>query len=171
MNYFIIAQIFGLISFIVGTLMIITNKKKNVIIYNTIVNFANSMQYAFLGAFTGALSLVVMTIRNVLFAKYKNKKIPIIFLFLIIIFEIITFIISYDNLISILPCLSVILFSYGIWQNNIKVTKIVNIIVSLFGMVHDIYYMAYITAFAQLIYITIGIYSYVKIKNKKKKTN
>jgi len=162
MNYFIIAQMFGLISFIFGSLSMMTNKKRSVIHCNTIANFASSMQYACLGAFTGALSLLVIIIRNVTFSKYKSNKIPVIYLILVIIFAIITNIISYDGLISVLPCLAVSIFSYGIWQHNIKKIKIINILVSIIGIIYDIHYMAYVTAFAQGIYIIIGLLSYYK---------
>jgi hypothetical protein len=160
MNYFVIAQIFGLISFVFGGLAMMTNKKRNVIHCNTVANFASSMQYACLGAFTGALSLIVIIIRNVTFSKYKSNKIPVIYLILVIIFAIITSIISYDGLISILPSLAVCIFSYGIWQHNIKKIKIINILVSIIGIIYDIHYMAYVTAFAQGTYIVIGLFSY-----------
>lgn len=160
MNYFVIAQIFGLISFVFGGLAMMTNKKRNVIHCNTIANFASSMQYACLGAFTGALSLIVIIIRNVTFSKYKSNKIPVIYLILVIIFAIITSIISYDGPISILPSLAVCIFSYGIWQHNIKKIKIINILVSIIGIIYDIHYMAYVTAFAQGTYIVIGLISY-----------
>lgn len=169
MNYYIIAQLFGVTSFICGILMMITNKKRNVIIYNLIVNFANSMQYAFLGAFTGAMSLIVLTLRNVWFGKYKDNKIPLIYLILVILLSIIICIITYSGPISLLPCMAIIIFSYGIWQNDIPKLKIINIIVSVLGMTYDTYYMAYITATAQFLYIIIGIFSYRDYTEKKRK--
>ena len=162
MNYFIIAQMFGIISFIFGGLSMITNRKRNVIHFNTVANFASSMQYACLGAFTGALSLIVIITRNVIFNKYKTNKIPLIFLILIIGFSILTNIVSYDGLISILPCFAVSIYSYGIWQHDIKKIKRINILVSIIGIIYDIYYMAIVTAFAQGVYIVIGILSYYR---------
>jgi hypothetical protein len=171
MNYFILAQLLGIFSFIFGGFSMYTNKKTSVIKYNTISNIASSIQYLFLGAYSAALSLGVILTRNIIFGRYKTNKIPVIYLIFIIIFAIMTSLISYDGPISILPCLSVVIFSYSIWQHNIKKIKIINIVVSIIGIVYDLYYMAYATAFAQVIYIVIGLFSYQSyLKLSKEKT-
>lgn len=171
--YFIIAQIFGVLYFLFFVADTITDKKEKVLLYNILSNIASAVQYALLGAFSAALSLFITLPRNLIFNKYKNKKIPVIFLLLFIVLSAAVSFMTYDGLISLIPIINIVIFTYSIWQNDVKIIKIAIIITSALEIIYGLYYKAYITCVASVIYIILSTYSYIRLcrieKRKKKR--
>lgn len=160
--YFIIAQIFGILCFFFSIANTVANKKEKVLFYNNLANIASSVQYALLGAFSGALSLIAVLPRNLVFVRYKKGKIPVVFLLLFITISIAVSFMSYDGLISLLPIINIITYTYSIWQPDIKIIKMTVIFNSILELIYGLYYMAYITCMASIVYIVVGTYSYSK---------
>ena len=144
MKILFIAQIFGLISLVTNIVSIIKNKKKSILIYNGISNVACIIQYILLGTFTGAISSVIATLRNIVFSRYKNK-IPLYILILYFLVAILFNLPYCNGIMSLIPLLNILVYGYGIWQTNIATLKIINIITGIAGMIYDIYALAYVS--------------------------
>ena len=82
---FIIAQIIGILALIILMLSFQKNEKKLLLKYQTTSSFLYAIQYIFLGAYTGSLMNLTCMVRNFIFNKYNNKKVPIYWLIIIII--------------------------------------------------------------------------------------
>lgn len=179
MNLFVIAQIFSLFVFIFEILTLISNDKKKVLIYNTLVNVFSSLQYFCLKAFTGAYAVLVTFLRNFIFSKYrnKNKKIPVYWLIIIVAILIMTNYSTYDGLVSIIPVITVGLYTLALWQNSINRFKVMNMFICFLSAVYSFHYGAYVNVISQIIFIIVSASSYTynitskNIKRKKKKTN
>ena len=91
MNYFVIAQVFGVIGIIFSVLSMQMKTKKNIMLMLLGLNLASALNFLFLGSITGSLVCffaVLETFINYLYDN-KDKRVPIyIILFYIIIYNV-----------------------------------------------------------------------------------
>lgn len=149
----IVAQIIGFIGLICTITSIQQNKKNKVLIFQILANLLYFLQYFLLGALAGASISFLAIFRCYMFYQYdKNKKnksllILIIFVLLIILFGIC----SYDDIFSLIPIITAIMYSYGVWQNNLKRFRIIALIVPMCWFIYNIYVSAYIGMIATIL--------------------
>lgn len=156
---FWIGQILGLIALIILIISFQINNKGKLLRLQIFSSLFFAMQYLFLGAINGFLMNLMTCIRNIIFTKSKN----IIFLIIIILAMVILSIFSYDGLISILPGIAVILYSISLWQKNLTITRIVEIISCSLFIIYNIKYYAIaglISTILELIFAFIAIYRF-----------
>lgn len=85
-------------------------------------NMTYALEYAFLGAWTGAISLAIGTVRNITYFIFDkkglkpNKIVLMIFIFLLVGAGIYT----WENVTSLLPMVALILWTVASWQDNTK---------------------------------------------------
>lgn len=172
MNYYIYAQIFGLLG---ATAMLLSNwqKGKNKVLSFLILDsICYFMQYILLGALSGAFTNIIGLIRA-LICKYKdNYKIlnnKIILIIILIIYLIIG-ILTYNGIISLLPVLASIIYTSTLWQNNIKIIRFGTFIMILACFIYNISVKAYIAGVVEGILLISSILAIIKkdILNKGK---
>lgn len=173
MNLFILAQIFSVLVFIFEILTLVSNNKKKVLVYNTFVNIFSSLQYFCLKAFTGAFAICVTFLRNYIFSKYrnKNKKIPIYWLIILVALLIVTNYATYDGIVSVIPIITVGLYTIALWQNSINCFKLMNMLICFLSAIYSFHYGAYVNVASQIIFILVsaGSYTYNITEEAKKK--
>ena len=92
-------------------------------------------------------------------------KPSLIFLAIFVVVAIVSGIISWQNAFSIIPIIAAIVFTYGLWQDNVKITKICTAITSGNWVVYNIVVKAYVGAIqsvAEFISAIIAIIRYKK---------
>jgi hypothetical protein len=124
----------------------------------------------FLKAFTGMIVNAVGIIRAVWFYinNQKNKNNSIFSLILISSLFLISTILTWDGVASVLPLFSAIAFTYSIWCNNVLVYKWIAIPVSVSWIIYNIIVgsiLGYIMEGMLLIIEIIGLILFYK-KNK-----
>lgn len=75
---------------------------------------------------------------------------------------------SYDGLISVLPTIAVILYSIAIWQKNLRVTRIIEVISCILFIIYNINVLAIaglISTIIEMFFALIAIYRF-DIKEK-----
>ena len=145
---FLLAQICGLIALILTVIAIQFKSKEKIVICNIWANIAVTIQYFLLGALTGAVISILNTIRDVVFYFFKKKDLKPSFIVLSI-FEIVAVtsgIMSWQNIWSFIPIIVTIIYTYGLWQDNIKVIRIITVIIGFGWSVYDIIVKAYVSA-------------------------
>ena len=142
MANYIIAQILGILGLIVVIISFQLNTKRSLLICQCISSFLFAIQYILLNAITGFCINMTCLVRNLIFIKYGERKIPIAWIILTITVMTILSVSTYDGIISILPTISGIIYSIGIWQSNLKVTRICDIIACLNAIIYNISYLA-----------------------------
>lgn len=145
---FALAQICGVIALILTVINIQFKSKEKIVICNVWANAAVTIQYFLLGALTGAVISILNTIRDLVFYFFKKKDMKPSFIVLLI-FEIIAIIsgvISWQNNWSLIPIIVTIIYTYGLWQDNIKVIRISTVIIGFGWAVYDIVVRAYVGA-------------------------
>ena len=167
---FYIAQLFGIMGLIVLIMSFQKNRKNTLLKYQIFSSLLFALQYLFLNAISGCLMNLMTMVRNIIYMKFDDK-IPIIYLILIIICTIILSLISYSGTISLLPTLAVILYSIALWQKNLTITRITEVISCLLFIIYNIKVLAIsglISTFIEMFSAIVAIY---KFDIKKSKTS
>ena len=122
---YIVAQIIGLIAFVVS--LIAYHKKDKKTILNNMVtsNILNLIHYLLLGAFSGCITKLLAIFRDYfIILKEKNKKLSnSVYLIVFIILYIIATIFTYNGILSILPLVAAIIYIIFIWDGNEVIIK------------------------------------------------
>lgn len=166
---FILAQICGLIALIITAINIQLKSKENIVMLNIWANVAVTIQYFLLGAYTGAVISILNTIRDFVYFLFKKKNIKPSILVLLI-FEtiaIISGIISWQNIWSIIPILVTIIYTYGLWQDKVKILRITTVIIGYGWSIYNIVVKAYVAALQVLVQGTSALVALV-INSKKR---
>ena len=168
---FIIAQIIGILALIILMLSFQKNEKKLLLKYQTTSSFLYAIQYIFLGAYTGSLMNLTCMVRNFIFNKYNNKKVPIYWLIIIIILMVAFSSITYIGIISLLPMLAVVLYSIAIWYGNLKLIRCTEVISCSLFIVYNIRVLAITGLVATIIELIAALIAIYRFDIKKLNSN
>lgn len=128
MSYIIIGNIFGIIGLIFSAVAYHKRQKKKILLDLIISNCFSLLQYLFLQAYTGCITIIISILRNIIAIKKgeKNKNfVLIIFIILYIVMGILT----YNSIFSILLIIASIIYLLGIWDGRedvIRKTGLIN---------------------------------------------
>ena len=123
---YVISQVAWFIAFILS--LIAYHRKKKSTIFQTmmVANILDIIHYILLGAYSGCITKIIALVRNeIIIVKEKNKKfnnnIVLIALFII---YLVSGILTYKNIYSILPIFAAMIYLYFVWNGNeLKVKK------------------------------------------------
>ncbi len=128
MNHiYIISQTFGFSAFIISLMAYHKKDKEKIFKTMLIANILDIIHYFFLHAYSGCFTKIIALIRNeIIILKEKKQKLNSkLVLFLIFTVYIISGIISYQNIFSILPILAATIYLFFIWNGNeLQVKKV-----------------------------------------------
>ena len=168
---FILAQICGAIVLVLTVVSVQFKTKEKILIFQIIANVIVAVQYFLLNALTGGVVAIINTIRCVIFYLYKkkDKKPSVVFLIIFICVAIISGILTWQDGFSIIPIIAAITFTYGLWQDNVFVTKICTIITSGSWIVYNIIVKAYVGAVQSLAECVSAIIATIRYRKDDKK--
>lgn len=167
---FIIAQIIGILALIILMLSFQKNEKKLLLNYQIISSLLYSIQYAFLGAYTGSLMNLTCIARNFIFNKY-NSKVPIYWLIIIVVLIITFLLITYIGIISLLPMFAVVLYSIAVWYGNLKLIRCTEVISCTLFIVYNIRVLAITGLIATIIELISALIAIYRLDIKKLNSN
>ena len=167
---FYLAQFFGAIGLIFLLISFNINNKDKLLKYQIFSSSFFSIQYLCLNAITGCLMNLLSLIRNIIFKKYNNN-IPIIYLLLMIFSMVVLTVFFYDGIISLLPAIAVSVYSIGLWQKNLTVIRLLELISCILFIIYNINVVAItglISTIIELSIVLVAVYRYdfKKIGNK-----
>lgn len=159
---FILAQILAIVGFALTTLSLQFKKKSSILGMQIASNVAYMFEYICLGAFSGGITFVIGTIRNITYYILEKKKYKpnLIVLFTFIILLVLGGILTYENLISILPIIAVVIWTIVSWQEHPKWMRVGEAFICVIWIIYDLIVGAYtgmITEFIILGSSIIGI--------------
>lgn len=160
---FILAQICGIIALILTVTAVQFKTKEKIVMCSVFANIVVAIQFFLLNAITGAVVSIINTIRCIIFYYYKKKdmKPSIIILLIFEIIAVVSGIMSWQNIWSIIPIIVTVIYTYGLWQDNVKVIRIATGIAGFGWAIYDIIVMAYVGAIqeaSQLISAIIALF-------------
>lgn len=106
-------------------------------------------------------------LRNCIFKKYNNKKVPIIWLIAIVVTMILLSIMTFNGWISLLPMLAVVLYSIALWVGNLKAVRITEIFSCLLFIIYNIKVFAITGLIATVIEMCAAIVAMYRFDVKK----
>lgn len=124
---YIISQVVGFIAFIIS--LVAYHKKKKEKIFETMMlaNFLDMVHYLLLGAYSGCITKVIALVRNkiiIIKEKYKKFDSRVVLIILLTVY-LISGILTYKNVFSVLPILSAMIYLYFVWNGDeLQVKKI-----------------------------------------------
>lgn len=137
---YILSQFLAIIYYILFGLTYYMKDKRVILILGIISIFIHSISFILLGGFTAAAMSLVAVFRNILFIlednKGKENKISLHILYLI---TVISGIFTYNNIFSLLPILATILYTYSIWQSDVKKYKLLGIVTGILYLIYNLY--------------------------------
>lgn len=170
---FIIAQIFGLVGLVFTITANYQNKKNRVLVFQILANILCFLQYLLLSALAAASSFLVAVIRCIIFyafdKKKKNKSKLVLVLFSILI--IILGFFSYKDLFSLIPIVTAVFYTYGVWQDDLKKFRKIAFVVPVTWIVYNVHVGAYVGVFLTIIEALATLIAIIKLDIKKENFN
>ena len=141
MNNYLISQILVILATIFISVTYFEKNRKNILILFIFYSVLYGIHYLLLSALTGFFMNMVSIGRNIIFYRHEKKKQENSIYFLIILFIIIILfgIFSYKDMFSIISMSASLISTYSIWQRNIKVYRVLAIIVSICFIIYAIH--------------------------------
>lgn len=171
MNTFIWAQIVGVINLIANFLCLQQKSKNKVLIFQIAINLLYMLQFLIIDIKTGIIISSVNSIRCIVFYIYQKKKLKpsCLVLFVFITATIVGGFVTWQNMYSTLAIIGTLLYTYALWQDNIKTIRKCSVIMSSGWIIYNLLIGVYSSAISEamgLISALIAIIRY-DILNKK----
>lgn len=170
LNY-LLSQICVILAVVLlGTTYLIKDKRI-ILLMSILIASLYGTQYLLLGAISGFFMNLVSIVRNIWFyinAKNKKKN-GIIVLIVLYIIAIVLGVFSFKSIFSILPIIATMLYTYSIWQDNIKVYRWLAIPVSISWIVYNVYSNTLFGIITESILLIIEIIGVIRLKKVKEK--
>ena len=166
----ILAQILALFAILFWVISILLKNKKNILLMQVIANGIYGIEYLLLGAFSAASMNFLSFLRLLVYYSYTslNIKMPKWILFVFIALVLLFGIITYDGLISLLPIIITVLYTYAFWQNNLNVARIIYIVAAIIWIYYNYEVGAYVGIIGNALEITTELISLIKYRGGKK---
>ncbi len=166
----VLAQVLALFAILFWVISILLKNKKNILLMQVIANGIYGIEYLLLGAFSAASMNFLSFLRLLVYYFYTslNIKMPKWILFVFIALVLLFGIITYDGLISLLPIIITVLYTYAFWQNNLNVARIIYIVAAIIWIYYNYEVGAYVGIIGNALEITTGLISLIKYRGGKK---
>ena len=166
LSTYTISQLCVIFAVILLGLTYLLKNKKIILFLAILISLLYGAQYLLLSAFTGFAINMVSIIRNVWFyinAKKDKKNEFWVLLALILIAS--TFsLFTYKDMYSIFPLAAFVLYTYSIWQSNIKVYRWLAIPISISWIIYNVYAQTLFGIITECVLLVIEIIGITKLK-------
>ena len=172
---FIVAQFFGILVIIANVLSMQMKNKKQIILMFVLGNLFSAINFILLQSYSGAVICffaIIQTFINKIFEN-KQQQVPKIIIGIYIVISIILGVITFNNIIDILPMICSVLYTLTIIQEKEKNIRRISLVNIILWMIYDIVCQAYTATISDLlmtISTIIGMYRFdrktIETKNK-----
>lgn len=179
MEQYIISQVLTIISYIFLASTYHVKERKTVLKLNCISQIAFIVAYIFLGAWSGLMMAIVALARNIIYIIDENKngtrentnKIDIAILVIMYIICILSAVFTYEGIFSLLPIIATMLYTYAVFQKNIKTYKLLGIPTEILWTCYNIYIKSIVGIVLEVIMLTNCFTGYIMEVKKNKVTS
>ena len=172
---YIMSQVFTIIMYIFSGFSYYAKNRKRVLILNFMSLISVSIAYILLQAWTGLAMNIVAIIRNIIFLidekkngiRDKNTKTDIAILIILYTIIIISTIFTYNGLLSLASVIATCIYTFSVWQKNVKLYKFLGIFVETFWIIYNIYIKSIFGIILEAVVLICAITGYIKEIRKK----
>lgn len=173
---YILSQIFILINYVFIIMTYQSKSRKNILIFNFGALIASGLSYIVLSAYSGLAMTVVAIIRNIIFIidekkngkREKNETKDYIILAILYIISIISGILTYKGILSMMSVIATMLYTYSVWQKNTKIYKILGMPIGIIWIIYNIYIFSVFGIISETVLAVSAIIGYMKERKKLK---
>ena len=128
----IIAQVFSAIAYILFLFCYHGKNMKSLLTIKLTADIFGTMSYILLGAYSGMAMNIISGIRGIIYLNndkkfFKHKIWMFIFMFI----SLFSAVITWKSFYSILPAIAGAISTYSLWQKNIKVARIIALLINI----------------------------------------
>lgn len=165
LDLYLLSQICVIISVIILGATYFLKDKVKILVLCLIYCIFYGIHYLLLGAITGSFMNLVSFLRNYWFYrnsknKKENSKVVLYVLFLI---SSVFCIISYNDVFSLVSLTASLLSTYSIWQDNVKIYKILSMPVSICFIIYAVHINSVVAIFTEVILLIIEIVAIIRL--------
>ena len=140
----ILSTIFGIVGIIANTIIFWQNDRKKILLVKLSADIVWSVHYSLIFAWSGAASCGISIIRETVFLNKKHKWARSNrWLAFFVILSICSAVITWQNIINILPATASILSVFSFAIGKPKLTRLFQIFISVLFLIYDIYCLSY----------------------------
>ena len=137
---FVIVQILGIISLVLFVVSLQQRRKENLLLWQIAGTLLFVAQYVLSDRLTGALTFSVVAVRGLVFYIYRKKdlkpSVAVLVVFLAALLG--STIISWQNMLSVIPFLATAAKTWGTWQDDMKWTRRVSLLSQTIMIAYDL---------------------------------
>lgn len=134
---FLAAQLVGIAGMVISIISFQSNKKKHILVFQSIASFIWGMHYVMLGAYTGAGINFIEVVRNLIFARGDKLKRPAIWgILFVIIFALIGYF-TWVGILSLAITLISILVTLAFCFGNPRVMRLCATASSMIWLIYN----------------------------------
>lgn len=166
----IVAQILGIIAITLMFLSYQKKTKKDFLFLQIFMNVFFGAQYTILKAFSAVASNIISILKSGIFYKYEkeDKQIPFLDLIIFEVIIIISGILTYDGIYSLIPTFIAFLYTYGTWQKKLSTTYKIGVIAAILWTCYNLIVGAYISIISSVIEFIGSVSGLIKLSSDKK---
>ena len=143
---------------------------------NTLFEIGNGLHYSLLKAWAGVGVVCIAVLRNILFLVQQKIKAldkyiidDWIILSVLMVVSAITAVWTYDSIFSLFSIFASVVYTFSVWQKNIKAYKILGIVSGLLNIVYFIFISSLFGIILESIVCLVSIvFTIIYIKDEKK---
>lgn len=173
---YILSQIFTIIMYIFTGLTYYAKDRKKILILSFMSLISIAIAYIFLNAWTGLAMDIVAIIRNIIFLidekkngkRDKNTKTDAIILVGLYVISIVAAVFTYNGLLSLASVIATCIYTFSVWQKNVKLYKFLGIFVETLWMIYNIYIMSIFGIILEAVVLICAITGYITETKKNK---
>ncbi|MBE6144798.1 MAG: YgjV family protein [Firmicutes bacterium] len=161
-----LAQLISVLAIFCWIISIQNKKKENIIVCQLSANTLYSIQYFLLNVYGAAFMNIISAIRSFVFydnEKNKRKNSSYILAFFLVAI-LITGLLTFDGIISLIPIVITLAYTYSVWQNNLNITRYIFLISAFIWIFYNIKVGAHITVLGNILEIISGIISIIRFR-------
>lgn len=132
---YILSQFLVVVYYLIYSYTFHLKESNKILIFGIMATIISSISYLLLNAYTGMAMCFIAIIRNLLFKKDKRS---VWYLILILLLTIIASVFTFDSYFCLFNIVATLIYTYALWQVNVKVYKLLGIIVNGFMIVYNI---------------------------------
>lgn len=167
---YIMSQVFTIIMYIFSGLSYYAKDRKKVLILNFIGLISIAIAYVLLKAWTGLAMDIVAIIRNIIFlidekkngTRDKNTKKDVVILITLYAIIIVSTIFTYNGFLSLASVIATCIYTFSVWQKNVKTYKLLGVFVETFWIIYNIYIKSIFGIILEAIVLICAITGYIK---------
>jgi len=119
-------QLLGVISLVIGVVMVQQKKKENLLILMAVMFSVLAVQYVLTDRMTGLIVAMIIIIRNLVYLGYTKKgldpSVTVLIIFQMLLIGVAFF--TWQNVFSLLPPMATMAITWGTWQDKMKYNRL-----------------------------------------------